>query len=70
MMFPDCTDAGVSLNRLDPEADTASGDSGPSFPPLIPPPGLPGGVLGVPVVSVVPLRVIVQVIVGVILIQS
>jgi hypothetical protein len=68
MMFPDCTDAGASPKMLDPAAGTASGASGASgllFPPS-PPPGLPGGVLGAPVVSVVPLQVIVRVI----LIQS
>jgi hypothetical protein len=60
-MFPDWTDAGVSPKMLAPGAGTASGASGPSPPP---PPhrGLPGGVLGAPMFSVVPLRVIVQVI--------
>jgi hypothetical protein len=33
MMFPDCTDAGVSPKMLDPTAGTAPGASGPSFPP-------------------------------------
>jgi hypothetical protein len=61
MIFPDCTDAGVSPKMLDPAAGTASGASGPSCPPP-PPPGLPGGVLGAPMFSVVPLRVIVRVI--------
>jgi hypothetical protein len=63
MMFPDCTDTGVSPKMLDPAAGTASGVSGPSFPPPSPPPpGLPDGVLGAPVVLVVPLRFIVRVI--------